>query len=103
MTIIARRTVESWLAAVLAASVVLVLAGCQQVDRVDTGEAEQDIKRGLSARTGAKLRSVDCPDDVEARKGDVFTCTAIASDGSKVRVKVTQVDDEGGVRWELGR
>ena len=99
-TIVARWTLESRLAAVLAASIVLV--GCQQVDRVDTGRAEQDIKRGLSARTGAKLNSVDCPDDVEARKGDVFRCTATASDGSKVRVKVTQVDDEGGVRWELG-
>jgi hypothetical protein len=90
------------LISMLVASAVLLFAGCQQVDRIDTREAEQDIERGLSARTGAKLRSVDCPDEVEARKGDVFTCTATASDGSKVRVKVTQVDDQGGVRWELG-
>jgi uncharacterized protein DUF4333 len=101
MSILARTMVLRRLMSALAMSAAIALVACEQVDKVDTEKAEQEIKRGLSAETGAKLESVRCPDDVEAQKGGVFRCTVTASDGSKVRVKVTQVDDHGGVRWEL--
>jgi hypothetical protein len=43
---------------------------------------------------------VTCPVSVEISRGDVFDCTAIAPNGDRLRIRVTQVDDEGGVTWE---
>lgn len=39
-----------------------------------------------------------CPDDVDADKGDRLQCTATAADGTSVTVGVVQTDDEGRVR-----
>ena len=79
------------------------LAGCGLRKQVDTARAEQEIKRGLSASTGAEVRSVRCPSKVEARKGDVFRCRALAVDGSRIPIRVTQIDGDGGVRWRIVR
>jgi hypothetical protein len=78
----------------------LLATGCAD-KQIDTKRAEVEIKRELSSDTGVTLESVRCPDEVEAKKGDVFRCVAVARDGSRVRIKVTQTDDEGGVRWSI--
>lgn len=80
---------------------VLAVAGCSVKKEIDTQRAESEIKRELAAQTGAPLSRVRCPEEVEAKKGDVFRCVAIASDRSRIPVRVTQIDDEGGVRWKI--
>jgi hypothetical protein len=89
--------------ALVAAANAVMLAGCGLKKEVDTTRAEATIKRGLVAQTGDELRRVNCPSDVEAKQGDVFRCVAVASDGSRIPIRVTQVDGEGGVRWQIAR
>jgi hypothetical protein len=38
---------------------------------------------------------------VQAQRGDTFRCEAVASNGQRARVEVTQRDDEGSVSWRL--
>jgi hypothetical protein len=89
--------------ALAVAAAMIVLGGCDLNKEIDTDRAEAEIKRDLVARTGAPLRSVRCPDDVKAKKGARFSCTAIAGDGSRIPIRVTQTDGNGGVRWRIAR
>jgi hypothetical protein len=89
--------------AIAAVVAMIALGGCDLNKEIDTDRAEAEIKRDLSAQTGAQLRSVRCPDEVEAKKGERFRCTAVAEDGSRIPIRVTQTDDDGGVRWRVGR
>jgi hypothetical protein len=89
-------------AAVLAVTI-FALVGCSLRRQIDTDRAEAEIKRDLSAQTGAPLRFVHCPDQVDAKKGARFSCTAVASDGSRIPIRVVQTDGNGGVRWRVGR
>ena len=77
-------------------------AGCGEA-KLDTGKAESAIRAGITRQTGVKIESVRCPDDVEARRGETFRCTARASNGQRAAVEVTQRDDEGSVSWRLVR
>jgi hypothetical protein len=90
------------LAAAVAAAIV-ALTGCGFNKQIDTDRAEAEIKRDLSAQTGAPLRTVRCPDEIDAKTGARFSCTAVASDGSHIPIRVIQTDDNGGVRWRVGR
>jgi Domain of unknown function (DUF4333) len=88
---------------VLAALAALVFAGCSLNKEVDTDRAEAEIKRNLTAQIGEPLRNVRCPDEVDAEKGARFSCTAVAVDGSRIPIRVTQTDGDGGVRWRIAR
>lgn len=77
-------------------------AGCAD-KQVDTSRAESEIRRDLADQTGATVKSVSCPDEVTAEKGDRFTCRAVADDDSRIPIRVTQVDGDGGLRWRIGR
>jgi uncharacterized protein DUF4333 len=79
----------------------LMLAGCGK--KLDTDKIERGVEQGLMDRTGTKIASVTCPDDVEAKEGDTFRCTAKASSGESLQIEVVQEDDEGHVRWQLVR
>ena len=94
LTSAARRT-----SAVLAvAGLSLGLASCSSY--IDESKVESSIKSGAAAQLKIKVDSVDCPSDVEAKKGNTFMCT-IKAEGDSAKIKVTQQDDEGSVRWEL--
>jgi Domain of unknown function (DUF4333) len=82
-----------------AAVAMLALVACSPDKQVDTDRAESEIKRSLSSQTGDPVQTVRCPDEVKAEQGERFRCDATVSDGSIVRVVVTQTDDDGGVRW----
>ena len=91
------------LAAVAAA---LVLAGCggdEDKRLLDTREVERGIARGVERdQPGTRVASVDCPDEVELRKGGVFRCRVTSSKPREVAVAtVTQVDDQGRVRYDI--
>ena len=81
-------------------AIALGLAACG-TEKLDVSDAEAAISQRLTREAKAKV-TVACPDDVEIKKGDTFNCTAkTAKDNATV--KVTQLDDEGRVRWELSQ
>lgn len=76
------------------------VAGCG-TEMLNTDKAETEISKGIEEQTQVKA-TVDCPDDVEIKKDDTFTCTAKPEDGSaSATVTVTQTDDEGNISWQL--
>lgn len=93
------RSVVVAVIAVAAIFGVLVLSGC--TNTLDMEKAETEIKKGIEQQTGLTMKSVDCPDSETAKKGATFECTAVADNGTKAPVKVTQKDDKGNITWEL--
>jgi Domain of unknown function (DUF4333) len=81
------------LAAALAAS------GCG-TETVNTDKAASEIEKGIREQLNIRNVEVTCPDDVEAKEGDTFDCTARAQ-GESATISVTQQDDEGNIRWKL--
>lgn len=76
-------------------------AGCGGGGGLDVGKAERTIADEVEKQTATQEVKIDCPDDVDQKKGDVFECDLSARGGVKATVKVTQVDDDGNVRWEV--
>jgi Domain of unknown function (DUF4333) len=85
----------------LLAAGALAVAGCGD-KKLDTGKLEGKIKDGIEQQAGVKIKSVDCPDDVEVKKGDSFNCKATTTSGQTANVKVSQRDDEGNVNYQVG-
>lgn len=84
---------------IAAATCAFALAGCG-TDTVNMENAEREIAAGLEEETGAPDVEVTCPEEVEAKEGDTFDCTATTGN-ERAKVHVTQRDDEGNLRWEL--
>jgi hypothetical protein len=76
-------------------------AGCG-TKNVNTDKAASEIEKGLIQQLGVKGVEVSCPDDVEAKEGDTFECTA-KSQGESATISVHQQDDDGNIRWKLER
>lgn len=97
-----RALAPATVAAVVAVASVALGAGCSAtVKQVDTSKIEQAIGSQFSKQGGTPITNVSCPDTVDAKKGDVFTCTATFQDGDQEPVKVTQTDDHGHVLAKL--
>lgn len=77
------------------------LAGCGEDDEIDNTRIEREIAAGVEKQTATEDVEIECPDDVEMKKGDVFECGLTAAGGVEARVKVTQTNDEGDVDWEV--
>ncbi len=91
-------------AAASAAIAALALAGCEDERRTLRIEPiERGIAREIERdQPGTDVVAVDCPDDVELRKGDVFQCTVRGSrQGEAAIATVTQVDESGRVRFDV--
>jgi Domain of unknown function (DUF4333) len=74
-------------------------AGCGTAT-VNIEKAETLIADGLEKKTGAPDVTVECPAEVEAKKGGTFECTA-KTGGETAKVKATQKDADGNISWEL--
>jgi Domain of unknown function (DUF4333) len=72
-------------------------AGCG-TQKLDIEDAEKTIGSRLGEQSGAKVL-VDCPNEVEIKRGDTFDCRATAEGKKPATIRVTQLDDEGRVRW----
>ena len=70
---------------------VLALAGCTTTE-IDAGKAESFLRDNIDG-----ARTVECPDGVEAKKGDTFECDVEYSDGRRAKVTVHIRNDEGRV------
>lgn len=77
----------------------LAFAGC---GNLDTDKLEDKIKEDAK-KDNVTLSSVDCPSDVEAKKGKDFTCTAKLANGQTLTLKVEQTDDEGNVKYSVAQ
>jgi hypothetical protein len=88
-----------WLGVAVVAAGALALGGCAQ--KLDTGKIESEVKKELAGKTGSQIASVDCPGDVEPKKGDTFRCTARTVGGEQVPIEVIQEDAKGTVRWHV--
>ncbi|MEO7092123.1 MAG: DUF4333 domain-containing protein [Polyangiales bacterium] len=87
-------------AAVLVAFVVAapLLGGCKS--KIDSKKLETAIADGMKGQS-IPTKSVTCPADREAKKGDTFECDAVTEKGDTVKVKIEQVDDQGNVNWKV--
>ena len=84
----------------LAAACLLAVAasaGCG-TQKLDIEDAEKTIGDQLGKEVKATVL-VDCPNEVEIKRGDTFNCRATAQGKKPASVRVTQLDDEGRVRW----
>jgi hypothetical protein len=90
--------------AVLACCSAVALAGtaCGKA-KLDTSRLETQIKKTLTDRTRIAISSVDCPGEVEAKRGHSFRCTATTTRGERVILNVTQNDGKGAVTWKVAR
>jgi Domain of unknown function (DUF4333) len=66
-----------------------------------TDQLERRLAREVVTATDVDGIRVDCPAGIEVRRGDTFVCVATAPNGDRMRIDVTQVDDEGSVTWEI--
>lgn len=85
------RSLRTFVAIGLAAA---ALAGCKQ--KIDPVKAEALCKSVLK-EADLTVKSVECPKDVEAKKGNEFECTATTDEGDTLKLTITQQDDNGTV------
>ena len=71
----------------------LLLAGCG--GDVDKDKAQDQIAKGIESQAKADVKYVKCPGGVKAEKGATFQCEAL------IPVNVTQIDENGNVRWQI--
>ena len=74
----------------LSAGALLAFGGCGSIDATRT---ETAVGQEIARSVGAKVRSVECPEDIPVERGRNFSCTAVGADGTRVPVPVTQLDD----------
>ena len=80
----------------------LALAACGGSDALDIGKVESEVAPEIEDQTGTRDVTVDCPDEeIEIEEGAVFECDVSAQGGIEAKLKVTQEDGEGNVRWEV--
>ena len=80
----------------------MAMASCGE-STIDAGKAETAIQRDLAEKTGLAIASVSCPEDVKVRSGGTFRCRAVARNGDRATVLVTQRDEDGTVTWRVIR
>ena len=81
---------------------VTVAAGGCVARTLHTDQLERRLGRQLSDRLGVSGIEAECPEGVEVERGTMFVCTARApGEEVRLRVEVTQLDDEGNVTWEI--
>lgn len=85
--------------ACLTAVLALALAGCAKT--LDSTDAEKQISSSLEKQTQQKPKKVDCPDDIDAKKGSKFNCTVTADDNTTVTVNAVTTDDDGKFSYQV--
>ena len=77
-----------------------LVAGCG-TKTLKKGEIEGFVEK-TAKEQGVAVDSVDCPDDVEAKKGESFECKVKATGGKEADISVQQTSDDGNVRVQRG-
>ena len=82
----------------IAALLMLSLVACTST--IEGGDIEEQVAEDIQDEQGVAVEVV-CPDDIEAKDGGEFTCTATDPDGNEIPIEVVQQDDEGNVNWTM--
>ncbi len=77
-----------------AATFTLALAGCGQ-EVIDEQDLEDEVQRVVREQVGQNPKDIDCPGDLDAKKGEKMTCTLVAPDDTKIDANVTIESAEG--------
>ena len=80
------------------ASMVALTGACTR--SLDTQGLEDQIVTELQDAGGPPVSEVTCPDDIEVEAGATFECIA-TGEGVEWTVRVTQLDDDGNVEFEI--
>jgi Domain of unknown function (DUF4333) len=83
---------------ILASMIAFTGAACTR--SLDSQGLEEQIVSELQDAGGPPVSEVTCPDDIEVEAGGTFECVATGV-GVEWRVRVTQVDDDGNVEFEI--
>lgn len=83
----------------LVVGALMALTACG-VTSVDVPALEKNITDEVKKQAGADA-TVDCPDQVDWKKGGTFTCDVAVKGGQTQKATVKMVDDKGNVEWNL--
>ncbi len=75
--------------AALLLAFVSAFAGCGETV-IDSTKTEEQLQASLSSLLGRKVKSVDCPSDVEVEAGATFSCT-IALQGGETQTATLKI------------
>jgi hypothetical protein len=82
--------------AVLAASSILIAAGCGETV-IDSAKTEDAVEQNLERATDRKVTSVECPSDVEVTKGATFECTVSFAGGKRETATLKILNEDADV------
>jgi hypothetical protein len=72
------------------------LAGCGETV-IDSAKTEGAIEHDLEKSVGLKIASVDCPSDVEVKKGTKFQCVVTEAGGKKQTATLKILNEDADV------
>ena len=93
-------TLRRTFAAALAIGAMGALAACGE-KTLDTDDAEKEIADKIEQQRNVRPKTIECPDDMTAKKGETYTCTLTAPNGDELDVKLTMLDDDGKFEFEV--
>ena len=79
-----------------------LLGGCSFGKTIDEDKAQEEITKGFEQQVpGSEVKSLKCPDDIKAEKGQTGTCDITLADGKKGTINVRVLSDDGDIRWNV--
>ena len=100
-----RRQVAAGISCVAAS---VALAACEASvevggDSISADDIETEASSALAAKVGQTPKSIDCPDDLDAKEGESETCTLTAKDGTTYDMTATieSVSDDGTAHFDF--
>ena len=84
----------------LTAAGLFLLTSCGATT-VDIPVVEKSIEDGVRDQEDVEV-SVDCPDEVDWKKGETFECDVKEPGGGTSKATVVMKDDDGNVSWKVG-
>jgi hypothetical protein len=75
---------------------VLAIAGCGETV-IDATKTEDAIEHNLEKSVGLKIASVDCPSDVEVKKGAKFQCVVTETGGKQQTATLKILNEDADV------
>ena len=86
----------------VAVACVVGLAACGVGTKSIKGsEVEKQISDKIFEQRQARAKSIDCPKELEAKKGKKYECTLTAPNGDQLPVAVEMTDDNGKYKFEV--